>query len=165
MLLRERGGRIKSEWTLRCPVTNTMPYPAIRARCNREIPRVQIEDLCEGCISLSNAEGFKNGQSTRRTSFWLRRFLPWLTVIKRSSVSLRIMVLRPTFKTGSLPQSTNFRMVFLPIPVHSAASSMVSPILTALILSTSFLEYSFCNYCFIIILILPSLVNLFCNHS
>ena len=27
------------------------------------------------------------------------------------------------------------------------------------------LEYSFCNYCFIIILILPSLVNLFCNHS
>ena len=42
------------------PVTNTMPYPAIKARCNREIPRVQIEDLCEGCISLSNAEGLKN---------------------------------------------------------------------------------------------------------
>ena len=61
-----------------------------------------------------------------------------LTVIKRSSVSLRIMVLRPTFKTGSLPQSTNFRMVFLPIPVHSAASSMVIPILTAFIISSSF---------------------------
>src|SRR5699024_8150459 len=27
------------------------------------------------------------------------------------------------------------------------------------------LEYSFCNYCFIIILILLALVNLFCNHS
>ena len=63
MLLRERGGRIKSEWTLRCPVTNTMPYPAIRARCNREIPRVQIEDLCEGCISLSIAEGLVSGVS------------------------------------------------------------------------------------------------------
>ncbi len=29
------------------------------ARCNREIPRVQIEDLCEGCISLSIAEGLQ----------------------------------------------------------------------------------------------------------
>ena len=86
-------------------------------------------------------------------------------VINRSNVSLRIMVFRPTFSTGSLPQSTSFRMVFLPIPVHSAASSMVSPILTALILSTSFLKYSFCNYCFIIILILPSLANPFCNHT
>ncbi|WP_274600917.1 tyrosine-type recombinase/integrase [Dorea longicatena] len=27
------------------------------ARCNREIPRVQNEVLCGGCISLSNAEG------------------------------------------------------------------------------------------------------------
>ena len=26
-----------------------------------EIPRVQIADLCEGCISLSNAEGLENG--------------------------------------------------------------------------------------------------------
>ena len=50
-----------------------------------------------------------------------------MTVINRSSVSLRIMVFRPTFSTGSLPQSTSFRMVFLPIPVHSAASSMVNP--------------------------------------
>ena len=55
------------------PVTNTMPYPALPqmrqhlyksrlrdfAPCKGEIPRVQIEDLCEGCISLSNAEGFE----------------------------------------------------------------------------------------------------------
>ena len=48
------------------PVTNTMPYPALPqmrqhlyksrlrdfAPCKGEIPRVQIEDLCEGCISL-----------------------------------------------------------------------------------------------------------------
>ena len=27
------------------------------APCKGEIPGVQIEDLCEGCISLSNAEG------------------------------------------------------------------------------------------------------------
>lgn len=27
------------------------------ARCNRERHRVQIEDLCDGCISLSHAEG------------------------------------------------------------------------------------------------------------
>ena len=32
-----------------------------------------------------------------------------MTVINRSNVSLRIMVFRPTFKTGSLPHSTNFR--------------------------------------------------------
>ena len=31
------------------------------APCKGEIPGVQIEDLCEGCISLSNAEGFENG--------------------------------------------------------------------------------------------------------
>ncbi len=29
------------------------------APCKGEIPRVQIEDLCEGCISLSNAEGLR----------------------------------------------------------------------------------------------------------
>ena len=29
------------------------------APCKGEIPRVQIEDLCEGCISLSNAEGLQ----------------------------------------------------------------------------------------------------------
>ena len=33
----------------------------IQALCKGEIPRVQIVDLCEGCISLSNAEGFENG--------------------------------------------------------------------------------------------------------
>ena len=27
------------------------------APCKGEIHRVQIEDLCDGCISLSNAEG------------------------------------------------------------------------------------------------------------
>lgn len=52
------------------PRTNTMPCPALSqmrqhlyksrrrdfAPCKGEIPRVQIGDLCEGCISLSNAE-------------------------------------------------------------------------------------------------------------
>ena len=46
------------------------------APCKGEIPRVQIEDLCEGCISLSNAEGLENGYSTLRTSFSFSRFLP-----------------------------------------------------------------------------------------
>ena len=32
---------------------------AVEAPCKGEIPRVQIEDLCEGCISLSNAEGLQ----------------------------------------------------------------------------------------------------------
>ena len=55
------------------PVTNTMPYPALSqmrqhlyksrlrdfAPCKGEIPRVQIKDLCEGCISLSIAEGLQ----------------------------------------------------------------------------------------------------------
>uniref|UniRef100_UPI0040250135 hypothetical protein n=1 Tax=Eubacterium sp. TaxID=142586 RepID=UPI0040250135 len=47
-----------------------------QAPCKGEIPRVQIEDLCEGCISLSNAEGLgllsekrMDGHSTLRTSF------------------------------------------------------------------------------------------------
>ena len=35
------------------------------ARCNREIPRVQIEDLCEGCISLSIAEGLQKNCTMR----------------------------------------------------------------------------------------------------
>ena len=108
------------------------------APCKGEIPRVQIEDLCEGCISLSNAGGLENSYSTLRTSFSLSRFLPWLTLINRSKVSLRIIAFLPTLRTGSLPQSTNLRIVFLPIPVHSAASSMVKPILMLLILSTSF---------------------------
>ena len=81
--------------SLGCPVTNTMPYPALPAlqarahseiaeqflhyaalakcvckqlrlaRCNREIPRVQIEDLCEGCISLSIAEGLQKNCTKR----------------------------------------------------------------------------------------------------
>ena len=56
------------------PYTNTMPYLALTqmrqhlyksrrrdfAPCKGEIPRVQIEDLCEGCISLSNAEGLNS---------------------------------------------------------------------------------------------------------
>ena len=33
----------------------------IQAPRRGEIPRVQIADLCEGCISLSNAEGLENG--------------------------------------------------------------------------------------------------------
>ncbi len=59
--------------SLGCPFTNIMPYPALPqmrqhlyksrlrdfAPCKGEIPRVQIEDLCEGCISLSNAEGLQ----------------------------------------------------------------------------------------------------------
>ncbi len=55
-----------------------------------------------------------------------------------SRVSLRIIAFLPTLRTGNLPQSTNLRIVFLPIPVHSAASSMVKPILMLLILLTSF---------------------------
>ncbi|MFQ8959980.1 MAG: hypothetical protein ACLR6M_09115 [Acutalibacteraceae bacterium] len=53
------------------------------APCKGEIPGVQIEDLCEGCISLSNAEGLGllsekrvDGHSTLRTSSGFRRFLP-----------------------------------------------------------------------------------------
>ena len=59
------------------PYTNTMPYLALTqmrqhlyksrrrdfAPCKGEIPRVQIEDLCEGCISLSNAEGLLRNNS------------------------------------------------------------------------------------------------------
>jgi len=42
--------------------TVTAPYHTpqavdTEAPCKGEIPGVQIEDLCEGCISLSNAEG------------------------------------------------------------------------------------------------------------
>ena len=42
--------------------TVTAPYHTLQAvdteaPCKGEIPGVQIEDLCEGCISLSNAEG------------------------------------------------------------------------------------------------------------
>ena len=59
-----------------------------------------------------------------------------LELIKRGH--RRIIAFLPTLRTGSLPQSTNLRIVFLPIPVHSAASSMVKPILMLLILSTSF---------------------------
>ena len=81
--------------------------------------------------------------STRRTSPSRSRFRPWFTAMNRSIVSRRMMAFRPTFSTGSLPQSTSFRMVFRPMPVHSAASSMVSPILTALILHASF-----CCACF-----------------
>ena len=33
----------------------------IQAPRRGEIPLEQIVDLCEGCISLSNAEGFENG--------------------------------------------------------------------------------------------------------
>ena len=61
------------------PVTNTMPYPALPqmrqhlyksrlrdfAPCKGEIPRVQIEDLCEGCISLSIAEGLQKNCTKR----------------------------------------------------------------------------------------------------
>ena len=39
------------------------------ARCNREIPFVQIEDLCEGCISLSNAEGLQKNCTKRSVPF------------------------------------------------------------------------------------------------
>ena len=79
------------------PRTNTMPCPALSqmrqhlyksrrrdfAPCKGEIPRVQIGDLCEGYISLSNAEGLgllsekrMDGHSTLRTSSGFRRFLP-----------------------------------------------------------------------------------------
>ena len=51
----------------------------------------------------------------------------------------------------------------LPMPLVSAASSIVIPILIAFIVLFSFLKYSKCNFGIIIILILPSLVNLFCN--
>ena len=45
--------------------------------------------------------------STRHTSFWHRRLRPWLTLINCSSVSVRMIVFRPTFSTGSLPHSTS----------------------------------------------------------
>ena len=66
----------------------TAPYQTpqavdTEAPCKGEIPGVQIEDLCEGCISLSNAEGLgllsenrMDGHSTLRTSSGFRRFLP-----------------------------------------------------------------------------------------
>lgn len=90
--------------------------------------------------------------STRRTSPSRSRFRPWLTTINRSSVSRRMMAFRPTFRNGSLPQSTSFRMVLRPMPVHSVASSMVRPILTVLILHTlsivliSQLKHRCCTY-------------------
>lgn len=49
----------------------------------------------------------------------------------------------PNFKDREFPQSTNFRIVFLPIPVHSAASSIVKPILTALIFTPPFVNTRF----------------------
>ncbi len=42
------------------PVTNIMPYPALKARCNREIPRVQIEDLYSGYFALRGIKILKN---------------------------------------------------------------------------------------------------------
>ena len=63
-----------------------MSKAVIQAPRRGEIPRVQIADLCEGCISLSNAEGFgersqmpralENGHSTFRTSLGFSKFLP-----------------------------------------------------------------------------------------
>ena len=45
-----------------CIIAEVMVSKAvIQAPRRGEIPRVQIADLCEGCISLSNAEGFENG--------------------------------------------------------------------------------------------------------
>ena len=45
-----------------CIITEVMVSEAvIQAPRRGEIPRVQIADLCEGCISLSNAEGLENG--------------------------------------------------------------------------------------------------------
>ena len=45
-----------------CIITEVMVSEVvIQAPRRGEIPRVQIADLCEGCISLSNAEGFENG--------------------------------------------------------------------------------------------------------
>ncbi len=42
-----------------CIITEVMVSEVvIQAPRRGEIPRVQIADLCEGCISLSNAEGF-----------------------------------------------------------------------------------------------------------
>ena len=43
--------------------TVTAPYHTLQAvdteaPCKGEIPGVQIEDLCEGCISLSNADTY-----------------------------------------------------------------------------------------------------------
>ena len=70
---KEVEGLYKWVDSLGYPVTNIMPYPALKARCNREIPRVQIEDLCEGCISLSIAEGLQKNCTKRSvpfTSIW-----------------------------------------------------------------------------------------------
>ena len=45
-----------------CIITEVMVSEVvIQAPRRGEIPRVQIADLCEGCISLSNAEGLENG--------------------------------------------------------------------------------------------------------
>ena len=45
-----------------CIITEVMMSEVvIQAPRRGEIPRVQIADLCEGCISLSNAEGLENG--------------------------------------------------------------------------------------------------------
>ena len=43
------------EWVRWHPFTNISPFPAQAPQ--GEIHREQIEDLCDGCISLSNAEG------------------------------------------------------------------------------------------------------------
>lgn len=71
--------------------------------------------------------------STPRTSSLTSRFRPWLADMNRSSVSLRMIVLRPTLRTGSFLHSTSFRMVLRPMPLHSAASSIVIPILIVVI--------------------------------
>ena len=106
-------------WPHNSLLAKTVPLPT---RCF-----LRVHPRCPGC-SFQPVNFWENtpkvGRSTRRTSPSRSRFRPWLTAMNRSSVSRRMMAFRPTFSTGSLPQSTSFRMVLRPMPVHSAASSI-----------------------------------------
>lgn len=87
------------------------------------------------------------------TSGRFRRSFPSFAAMNLSSTSLRMIALRPIRSTGIFSHSTSFRMVFLPMPVYSDASSIVIPILTSAIEISSlfsdnlfFLHFHSCSY-------------------
>jgi len=94
------------------------------APCKGEIPGVQIEDLCEGCISLSNAEGL--GLRFRKENGWsfhsadiigLQKISSLIDRQNRSSVVPADNGLAPHFEDGAA----------FPIPPASAKFSCRYP--------------------------------------
>ena len=104
-----------------------------------EIPRVQIADLCEGCISLSNAEGF--GERLFHFSYiaWIEE-IPAL--IDRHKTLQRIPAdnrLSPDFQNRQLAPVHQFsHCVPTDTRTFRCTYSIVKPILIAVITHLSF---------------------------